>query len=64
MVILYKGKEPSLPYYLPIAEGGKEWIYAFPKNISMKLNANSFIQALKGCRSISHDNNFYAKYVS
>ena len=46
-----KVKEFSLPYYLLIALRENRWIHAFPKDISMKGNANSLIQALNlGCQ--------------
>ena len=46
-------KEHSLPYYLPIAEGGGDiWMHTFPKSISSMRNVNHLIQDFNSCSCI------------
>ena len=55
---LTKAEEPSLPYYLPIAGGGNDWIHTFPKGIS---KMQSVLARIWICVtvSISYNNNHY-----
>ena len=51
-ILLTQNKEPSLLYYLSIADGGREkrWTHSFRKGISAMWNTNSLIQDLNsGC---------------
>ena len=49
---LNKGKEPSLPYYLPITGRENNWIHTFPKSITAMWKATIRVQDLNSYRHV------------
>ena len=58
-----KVRDPSLPYYLPIAEGIIVIFIPFPKDINAMINANSLVQGLNSV-SILYDDDYYTLRAS